>query len=55
VVGVLIDKHIRLHEVGSENNKREDSIVTFHVIGTAIRGGRAPELPIRPTINQGAP
>jgi uncharacterized protein YbjQ (UPF0145 family) len=55
VVGVSIDKHIRLHEVGSENNKREDLIVTFHVIGTAIRGGRAPAWPIRPTIDQGAP
>jgi uncharacterized protein YbjQ (UPF0145 family) len=55
IVGVSIDKQIRLHEVGSDNNERKDLIVTFHVIGTAIRGGGGPALPTRPTISQGAP
>jgi uncharacterized protein YbjQ (UPF0145 family) len=57
VVGVSIEKHIRMHEVGSENNKRKDLIVTFHVIGTAIRpagpGGGSGVAP-RPVISQAA-
>lgn len=36
LVGVSIDEHVAVREVGGENNKREDLIVTFHVIGTAI-------------------
>ena len=56
VVGVTIDEQARPHEVGSENNKRTDLIVTMHVIGTAIRsaaGGRP--LTPRTTVSRGAP
>lgn len=54
IVGVDVSQDIRIREVGSENNKREDLIVTFHVIGTAIRGRGAPEITILPTLSQGA-
>ena len=55
IVGVGIEHEIRTHEVGSENNKREDLIVTFHLVGTAIRATSARALPVHPTISQGAP
>jgi uncharacterized protein YbjQ (UPF0145 family) len=54
VVGVDIDHHVRIHTVGSDSNEREDLIITFHVIGTAIRGSGGVTLPIQTTISQGA-
>lgn len=36
LVGVVIDEDVATRETGSENNKRIDLIVTFHVLGTAI-------------------
>ncbi|MGZ6694674.1 MAG: heavy metal-binding domain-containing protein [Solirubrobacteraceae bacterium] len=44
LVGVSIDEDIAVREVGGENNRRKDLIVTFHVVGTAI----APEPEHRP-------
>jgi len=44
LIGVSIDEDIAVREVGGENNRRKDLIVTFHVIGTAI----APEAEHRP-------
>ncbi|MEA2167836.1 MAG: hypothetical protein QOF76_1136 [Solirubrobacteraceae bacterium] len=55
VVGVNIEQHLRTVKVGSESNEREDLLITFHIIGTAIRGSGGPPLPIRPTINQAHP
>jgi uncharacterized protein YbjQ (UPF0145 family) len=55
LVGVDVSQHLRVVESGSESNKRSDLIVTFHVIGTAIRRRGAPEITIRPTVSQGAP
>jgi uncharacterized protein YbjQ (UPF0145 family) len=54
IVGVDLSQHLRVVEAGSENNKREDLIVTFHVMGTAVRRRGAPDFTIRPTISQGA-
>ncbi len=36
VVGVEIDQSTEIHRVEQNNNEREDLIVTFHVVGTAI-------------------
>jgi uncharacterized protein YbjQ (UPF0145 family) len=37
LIGVHLDHGIEIREVdGSGNNKREDLIVTFHILGTAI-------------------
>lgn len=55
IVGVDVSQDIRIREVGSENNKRQDLIVTFHIIGTAIRGTGASDMAIQPTVSQGAP
>jgi uncharacterized protein YbjQ (UPF0145 family) len=53
IVGVSIDQDIRTREAGSESNKRKDLIVTFHVIGTAIRSRGAGSIPVQPTVGQG--
>jgi uncharacterized protein YbjQ (UPF0145 family) len=53
IVGVDISQHVRTREAGSENNKREDLIVTFHVIGTAIRRRGGGEIAVRPIVSQG--
>ena len=44
LIGVSIDEDVAVREVGGENNRRKDLIVTFHVLGTAI----APETEYRP-------
>jgi uncharacterized protein YbjQ (UPF0145 family) len=36
LVGMTIDHHVAVREVEQNNTSREDLIVTFHVIGTAI-------------------
>jgi uncharacterized protein YbjQ (UPF0145 family) len=36
MIGMKIDHYIETRESGSENNKRIDLIVTFHILGTAI-------------------
>jgi uncharacterized protein YbjQ (UPF0145 family) len=36
LVGVQLDHTVRVREVESNNSKREDLIVTFHVLGTGI-------------------
>jgi uncharacterized protein YbjQ (UPF0145 family) len=36
LVGMTIDHHVAIREVEQNNSKREDLIVTFHVLGTAI-------------------
>jgi uncharacterized protein YbjQ (UPF0145 family) len=53
IVGVDISQHVRTREAGSESNKRRDLIVTFHVIGTAIRRRADGALAVRPTVSQG--
>jgi uncharacterized protein YbjQ (UPF0145 family) len=55
IVGVDISQHVRTREVGSENNRRQDLIVTFHIVGTAIRRRGASRIAIMPTVSQGAP
>jgi len=59
VVGVALDQHIATREVDQTGSgKREDLIVTFHVIGTGIvqRGEhRRLEPEIQPVVRQGAP
>lgn len=57
VVGVSLDQQIATREVDQSGGKREDLIVTFHVIGTGIvqRGEhRRLEPEIQPVIRQGA-
>ncbi|HEX4345150.1 MAG TPA: heavy metal-binding domain-containing protein [Solirubrobacteraceae bacterium] len=36
LVGMTVDHHIAIREVEQNDQKREDLIVTFHIIGTAI-------------------
>jgi uncharacterized protein YbjQ (UPF0145 family) len=36
LVGMQIDHHVEIREVDQNDRKREDLIVTFHVLGTAI-------------------
>ncbi len=58
VVGLSLDRHIAVREVDQTGSKREDLIVTFHVIGTGIvqRGEhRRLEPGIQPVVRQGAP
>ena len=55
VVGVDISQDVRTREVGSEGNRREDLIVTFHIAGTAIRRRGASRIAIMPTVSQGVP
>lgn len=57
LVGVSLDQHIAVREVEQSNSKREDLIVTFHVIGTGIvqRGEHRRLQPeIQPVVRQGA-
>jgi len=57
VVGLWLDQHIAVREVDQSGGKREDLIVTFHVIGTGIvqRGEHRPLEPgIQPVVRQGA-
>ena len=44
LIGVSSDEDVAVREIGGENNRRKDLIVTFHVLGTAI----APETEYRP-------
>lgn len=55
LVGVTLDQHVAVHEVDQSNSKREDLIITFHVIGTGIVQP-AEHRPLGPTtvIRQGA-
>jgi uncharacterized protein YbjQ (UPF0145 family) len=55
VVGLSLDQHIAVREVEQRGSKREDLIVTFHVIGTGIvqRGEHRPLQP-RTVVRQGA-
>jgi uncharacterized protein YbjQ (UPF0145 family) len=53
IVGVDIDQEIQTREAGSESNKREDLIVTFHIVGTAIRRRGAGRIAIQTTVGQG--
>jgi len=36
LVGVTLDQHVAVREVDQNNSKREDLIITFHVLGTGI-------------------
>jgi uncharacterized protein YbjQ (UPF0145 family) len=54
IVGVRLMQHHRTIEAGSAGNERKDLIVTYHVIGTAIRGAGGKALNLRPTVSQGA-
>jgi len=36
LVGMTVDHHVEIREVDQNDTKREDLIVTFHVLGTAI-------------------
>jgi uncharacterized protein YbjQ (UPF0145 family) len=56
VVGLSIDQRIERHEVEQTGSKREDLIVTFHVLGTGIVQ-RGEHLPLQPktVVRQGAP
>lgn len=49
VVGVQIDQRTEIRRVDSTNSKREDLIVTFHVIGTAITPSSR-HAPLHPTV-----
>jgi uncharacterized protein YbjQ (UPF0145 family) len=54
VVGVDLRHEVRTRESGSESNRRTDLIITFEVLGTAIRTVREPGLAVMPTIPMGA-
>lgn len=55
MVGMAIDHTVETRTVGSESNEREDLIVTFHVLGTAI-APQAEHRPLHPrtVVRQGA-
>src|SRR3954451_11619338 len=55
MIGMHVEHEIDVRETGSENNKREDLIVTFHILGTAIAPG-AEHRPLEPgtIVRQGA-
>lgn len=46
VVGVQIEQQQRIRRVGSESNERDDLVVTFHIVGTAIRERRDAGVPL---------
>jgi uncharacterized protein YbjQ (UPF0145 family) len=48
IVGVSIDQDIRTRKVVSDSNEREDLIITFHTLGTAIAEA-GPGQPLAPT------
>jgi len=48
VVGVEIDQQTEIRRVEQNNNEREDLIVTFHVVGTAI-ASPGEHVPLAPT------
>jgi uncharacterized protein YbjQ (UPF0145 family) len=55
MIGMQIEHDIGTRETGSENNKRIDLIVTFHIIGTAIApAGEHRPLQPRTIVRQGA-
>lgn len=55
MIGMQIEHHIATRETGSENNKRIDLIVTFHILGTAIaHAGEHQPLDLRTVVRQGA-
>src|SRR4051794_38425116 len=55
MIGMRIDHAIDPRETGSENNKRLDLIVTFHILGTAIApAGEHRPLEPRTVVRQGA-
>jgi uncharacterized protein YbjQ (UPF0145 family) len=54
VVGVDVSQHVRPYEVDSGGSKRQDLIVTFEILGTAIRASGGPStLTVQPTVPQG--
>lgn len=55
MVGMAVEHGVETRTVGSENNEREDLIVTFHVVGTAIAPHGAHQ-PLQPqlVVRQGA-
>jgi uncharacterized protein YbjQ (UPF0145 family) len=55
MIGVEVEHHIATREVDQNNSKREDLIVTFHILGTAIAPA-GEHVPIEPQIilRQGA-
>jgi uncharacterized protein YbjQ (UPF0145 family) len=55
LIGVDIEHDIAIRKVGGEGGEREDLVVTFHVLGTAIAPA-AEHLPLdpRPIVRQGA-
>jgi uncharacterized protein YbjQ (UPF0145 family) len=55
MVGVQVEHDIDIREVDQNNSKREDLIVTFHILGTAIAPA-GEHLPLDPqlTLRQGA-
>ncbi len=55
MVGMTVDHDVETRTVGSDNNEREDLIVTFHVVGTAI-APQAEHRPLNPrtVVRQGA-
>ncbi len=55
MIGMKIDHNIETRETGSENNKRLDLIVTFHILGTAIApAGEHRPLEPKTIVRQGA-
>lgn len=55
LVGVTLDQHVAVREVDQNNSKREDLIITFHVIGTGIvQPAEHRPLEPRTVIRQGA-
>src|SRR4051794_1699900 len=55
MIGMRVDHEIDVRETGSENNKRQDLVVTFHLLGTAIAaGGEHRPLEPRMIVRQGA-
>lgn len=53
VVGVELSQHIRPYEVDSGGSKRRDLIVTFEILGTAIRATERPSLTVQPIVPLG--
>jgi uncharacterized protein YbjQ (UPF0145 family) len=55
MIGMRVDHDIDTRETGSENNKRRDLIVSFHILGTAIApAGEHRPLEPRTIVRQGA-
>jgi uncharacterized protein YbjQ (UPF0145 family) len=55
MIGVNVEHHVATREVDQNNRKREDLIITFHILGTAISpAGEHLPLDPRNILRQGA-